>query len=426
MAEHLIGLMLGAEDDWPTAFDALLRRARLSIHEGGGTHTFKTERVTVEPFSLRAKPEHHIVIDRAAWWYNVPREWLKKVALMDDVYLLNNPFTFQAMEKHTAYCAMIRLGLNIPETWMLPHKVGPTNERWQKTSERYNKLFDLEAIAAQVGYPMYMKPFDGGGWRGVSRINDRADLHKAYDESGQSIMHLQKGLPDFEHFARSLTIGPQTRIMRYRPERPQHERYEEGLGFLTLALGDEVLKISRLINAYFRWEFNSCETIVKDGVAWPIDYANACPDVAITSLHVHFPWAMLSLLKWTIFCAVSGRKMRIDLDQRQYFEIADQAGWTYPQKLDGYFALTQEYFETERFEAFCARHLSHLDEVAHEYFTGSEFDDLLVRSVAETFPAQERDHFVGEYRRKFSQWAGSQGAGANGTAVPEAGALQRA
>lgn len=417
MAEHLIGLMLGAEDDWPTAFEALLKRAALKFKEGGQTHTFTSERVSVEPFDLRYVPRHRIVIDRAAWWYPIAREWLKKIAIMNEVYLLNNPFSFQCMEKHTAYCAMMRLGLKIPNTWLLPHKVGPTNERYQTTAERYNKLFDIEAIADKVGYPSYMKPFDGGGWRGVSRISSKSDLHKAYDQSGQSLMHLQAGLDGFDHFARSLTIGPQTRIMRYRPEKPMHERYEEKLGFLDDKLEEEVTIISQLINAYFRWEFNSCETIIKDGIAAPIDYANACPDVAITSLHVHFPWAMLSLLKWTIFCATSGsggsgRKMNLNLDHRKYFAIGDREDYSYERKLKEYAKLADEYFDAERFEAFCAKHLSHLDDVAHEYFTSKDFDDLLVRSVKETFQFHERDHFVQHYRRLLSQWAKAHEAAA--------------
>jgi hypothetical protein len=405
MAEHIIGLTLGAEDDWPTAFEALLRRALLNFVEDGQRHTFALERVTFEPFDLRSKPRHRLVIDRAAWWYPLPREWLKKVAVMDDVYLLNNPFTFQAMEKHTAYCAMMRLGLNIPETWLLPHKVGPSNERYPATSERYNKLFDLDGIADRIGYPQYMKPFDGGGWRGVSRIDNRGDLHRAYDGSGQSLMHIQKGIADFDHFARSLTIGPQTRIMRYRPERPMHERYEETIDFLDAKLADEITMVSRVINAYFRWEFNSCETIVKDGKAWPIDYANACPDVAITSLHVHFPWAMKSLLKWAIFCAATKRKMALDLDQRKYFEIADRNDLSIASKLKAYFDLSERYFDSDRFEEFCRKHLSHIDEVAHEYFSSKEFDDLLVRTVRDSFQPHERDHFVGHYRGLMTGWA---------------------
>jgi hypothetical protein len=405
MAEHLIGLMLGAEDDWPVVFEALVRRAKLDLKVGSARHTFATQRVNIEPFDLRAKTPFDIVIDRAAWWYPVAREWLKKAALMDEVYLLNNPFTFQSMEKHTAYCAMLRLGMNVPETWLLPHKVGPSNDRFAMTAQRYNKLFDLDAIAERIGYPLYMKPFDGGGWRGVSKIDNRHELHHAYDGSGQSLMHLQKGLAGYDHFVRSLTIGPQTRIMRYRPERPMHERYETRTDFLDEPLTQEITRISRVINAYFRWEFNSCETIVKDGVAWPIDYANACPDVAITSLHVHFPWAMTALLKWTVFCAATGRLMAIDLDQRRYFKIADHETWSFERKLQEYYKLSGEYFQAEAFFAFCESHLDHVDEVAHDYFTSSEFDEHMVRMICDQFPHHEREHFVNQYRSYFKQWA---------------------
>ncbi|HWB19922.1 MAG TPA: hypothetical protein VG711_06450, partial [Phycisphaerales bacterium] len=190
MAEHLIGLTLGAEDDWPVVFEALLKRANLNIKDGGKNHTFAVQRVPVEPFSLAQKVPFKLIIDRAAWWYFAVREWLKKAAIMDDTYLLNNPFTFQAMEKHTAYAAMMRLRLRIPETWLIPYKVGPTNDRYPLTSQRYNKLFNLDAIAESIGYPLFMKPYDGGGWRGVSKIDNAWDLHKAYDESGQSLMHL--------------------------------------------------------------------------------------------------------------------------------------------------------------------------------------------------------------------------------------------
>ena len=130
----------------------------------------------MEPFDLRDRPRYELVIDRLAYWYYLPREWLKKVALMDDVYLLNSPFTFQAMEKHAAYCAMIRLGLKVPPTVLVPHKDPPDNSRFQYTAARYNQPFDLPAIAEQIGYPLFMKPYDGGQWIGVSRVRDREEL----------------------------------------------------------------------------------------------------------------------------------------------------------------------------------------------------------------------------------------------------------
>src|SRR5438309_9090604 len=167
---HLIGLLLGVEEDWPAAFEALLERSNLAVRAGGDTHRFATERVTIEPFNLRAVPRYSLVIDRLGWWYELPREWLKKVALMDRVHLLNNPFTFQAMEKHAAYCAMIRLGLKVPDTWLIPHKQPPDNPRFPYTAAKYNLPFDLPEIAGRIGYPPYMKPFDGGQGPGAMRI----------------------------------------------------------------------------------------------------------------------------------------------------------------------------------------------------------------------------------------------------------------
>src|SRR5881296_3482344 len=158
--EHLLGLLLGTEEDWPRAFEELVRRLG-PVRANGADHTLSAERITIEPFDLRAKPRYNLVIDRLAYWYYVPREWLKKIALMDDVYLLNSPFTFQSMEKHAAYCAMIRLGLKVPPTVLVPHKDPPDNSRFQYTSARYNRQFDLAAIAEQIGYPLFMKPYDG-------------------------------------------------------------------------------------------------------------------------------------------------------------------------------------------------------------------------------------------------------------------------
>ena len=92
---HLVGLLLGTEDDWPRAFEHLVAELGPVSDRAGRRHTFATERLAIEPFSLRAKPRTDLVIDRLSYWYYHPREWLKKVALMDDVYLLNSPFTFR-------------------------------------------------------------------------------------------------------------------------------------------------------------------------------------------------------------------------------------------------------------------------------------------------------------------------------------------
>ena len=305
---HLVGLLLGVEEDWPQAFDALLRRVG-PVTADGVTHTFDAERLTIEPFDLADPVRADLIIDRLAHWYYHPREWLKKAALVNGTYLLNSPFTFQSMEKHSAYCAMIRLGLKVPRTVLVPYKNPVDNDRWAYTSAKYNLPFDLSAIAEDLGYPLYMKPFDGGGWRGVSRITNAEELHRAYDESGEMLMHLQATV-SYEHFARALTIGAETMVLDFRPDKPMHARYAVTSDFLSPSAADETRAISRIVNAFFGWEFNSAEMLVAGDEVYPIDYANACPDVAVTSLHYYFPWAIAALVRWSVYClaaALPGR-----------------------------------------------------------------------------------------------------------------------
>jgi len=393
------------------AFEEILRRlGPVSPVDGpDGTHAFDCERITIEPFRLRDRPRYHLVIDRLAYWYYVPREWLKKVALMDGVYLLNSPFTFQSMEKHAAYCAMMRLGLKVPETVLVPFKNPVDNARYAYTAARYNRPFDLDAIAAQIGYPLFMKPYDGGAWRGVSRINNPAELHSAYDASGEMLMHLQKAI-DYDVFARSLSIGAETMVMKFQPDQPMHLRYAVDHNFLSPQAGTEVVTIGRLVNAFFRWEFNSCETLVKSGEVYPIDYANACPDVALTSLHYYFPWAMKALVKWCVFALVTGRQAKLDLETDRFFAIADEPGMSYEEKLAAYRELADAYFETERYQDFCASNLSRLDQIVLDWVAGADFDQLLVRTVQSVYPAHEHEKFIAHLRGLLNLWVRDESA----------------
>ncbi len=402
---HLVGLLLGTEEDWPRAFEHLISGLGPVGDDAGRQHSFATERLTIEPFFLRARPRTGLVIDRLSYWYYHPREWLKKAALMDDVYLLNSPFTFQAMEKHAAYCAMIRLGLKIPETVLVPYKNPVDHDKYAFTSQRYNQPFDLDAVAEQIGYPLYMKPYDGGGWRGVSRVNNPAELHRAYDESGGMLMHLQASVQGFDAFARALSIGAETMVVRFDPDAPMHERYRVDYEFLEPAAGTEVVTISQVVNSFFRWEFNSCEMLVKGDDVHPIDYANACPDVSLTSLHYYFPWAMRTLVKWSVFCLVTGRRPRIvDQDTRCYFDISDAGDLDYGQKLAEYRKLADAYFDVDSYREFCAKHLPDIDRRVLEWVTGPAFDQLLTDTVRSTYPAHEQEHFIEHFRGLVGLW----------------------
>ena len=409
--DHIIGLLLGTEEDWPRAYETLVRRLGPVTDDSGTTHRLDTSRVTIEPFNLRDKPRQSLVIDRLAYWYYHPREWLKKVALMNDVYLLNSPFTFQAMEKHAAYCAMMRLGLKVPETVLVPFKHPVDNARYAYTSERYNRAFDLDAVAESLGYPLFMKPYDGGAWVGVSKVRNSGELHEAYDTSDERLMHLQQAVEGYDVFARSLSIGPETMVMRFRPELPMHDRYAVDHDFLDAGVGTEVVTISKLVNAFFRWEFNSCESLVRGGEVHPIDYANACPDVAITSLHYYFPWAIKALLRWTAFCVVTGRRLRLDLETSEYFAVADREDLTYGEKLAEYRRLADKYFETDRYLDFCASRLPHVDEMVWDWVGSDDFDALLVDTVRSTYPAHEHDQFIAHFRGLLQAWVSDNAKG---------------
>ena len=406
---HLVGLLLGAEEDWPRAFEEIVRRVGIFEH-AGTKHVIDTERVHIAPFNLRDRARHDLVIDRLAYWYYHPREWLKKVALMDDVYLLNSPFTFQSMEKHSAYCALIRLGMHVPDTVLVPYKHPVDNVRWSYTASKYNDPFDLKAIAAEMGYPLFMKPFDGGGWRGVSKVKNEADLISAYDDSGEMLMHLQKSVEPYDVFARALTIGPETKVMHFRPDEPMHDRYVVDHDFLSPGTGLEAITIAQTVNALFRWEFNSCEMLIQGQTVLPIDYANACPDVAVTSLHYYFPWAMKALVKWTMFCTATGRKARLHVNPDDWFAIGDDPNLSYADKLASYQRLADRHFDKDRYHDFCAAALPDIDEQVLEWVSSTQFDSVLLDTVRATYPSHEQERFLAHFRGLIDLWISDESA----------------
>ena len=250
-----------------------------------------------------------------------------------------------------------------------------------------------------------MKPFDGGQWIGVSRVGSPDELRARYDESGERMMHLQTALEDFDVFVRSLSIGAETMSMWFDPRKPMYDRYQVRHDFLSPELGDEIVTISRLVNAFFRWEFNSCETIVKDGVAYPIDYANASPDVALTSLHYYFPWAIKALVRWSAFCAVTRRPMRVNQNSRDYFEYGDRDDLSLRGEAREYRELADDYFQVDAYQEFCDAHLAHLDELAHDGSRRPSSTACSCDTVRSTFPAHEHEHFVAHYRGLLAAWA---------------------
>lgn len=398
-----IGLSLGADLCWPACYEEIVRRMDLNLPAGEDTVRFDVERVTVEPFDLRYKPKYDLVLDRITHWFYTTREWVKKIAIMDGVYVLNNPWMIQAAEKHTTYCAMMRLGFPIPETALLPPKEYADEGDTMVTIRRYNQLFRLGSVGEQVGYPAFLKPYDGGAWRGVSMVKDEPGLHRAYDSSGKQIMHLQAGVSPWDLFVRAIGIGPQVNCVKYDPDAPLHARYVVAKDFLTDAERTTMERYARVINAFFCWDYNSCEALRRDGTFHPIDFANACPDSQVTSLHYHFPWTVKSLIAWTLYCAWRQKKPNLNPNWQPYFDIADM-DLPFDEKLARYDELARAFFEADRFAEFRATHLKHLDEVAWEFFGEGACKEIVRAKVATLFPKHEIDDFTDRFFAQIQDW----------------------
>lgn len=398
-----IGLSLGADICWPICYEELIKRLDPVVPIDGGEMRFAVDRVSIEPFSLRQPCRYDVVIDRLTHWFHPSREWIKKSVLMDGLYVFNNPWSLQSMEKHTSYVGMMRLGLPVPDTWLLPQKSYLPSPDLKSTLERYASLFDLDQIGGQLGYPSFLKPYDGGAWVGVNKIDNGAELHAAYDSSGTRVMHLQQAILPHDRFIRCIGLGPQLRPVSYDPGAALHDRYRVEEDFLSAddvaLLGDMTLTI----NSFFGWDFNSCEALRQGDDWFPIDFANACPDSQVTSLHYHFPWLVMANVRWSLFCAATDRRMRPNLDWAPYFDIAD-SDRSMREKISAYAAIAHQRFETERFEEFCAQHLSHLDEVALEFFTTDVARNAVRQKVEVLFPDHEIEEFTELFWQRIQQW----------------------
>ena len=295
---------------------------------------------------------------------------------------------------------------------LVPFKRPPDNARCAYTAARYNRPFDLAEIAERVGYPLFMKPYDGGQWVGVTRIRNEAELHRAYDASGERLMHLQAAIDGYDVFARSLSIGPETMVMHFRPE-----------GRCTIATRCHTTSsrprsarrsstISRLINAFFRWEFNSCECLVRGDEVFPIDYANACPDVGADEPALLLPVGDQDAREVVrVLRGHRAARPQLDLDTRALFRrrrprrallrrrsSPPTAGWP----------TTTSRPSATRSSARPAWPTS-----TSSCSTGSPRPSstrLLVDTVRKLYPAHEHDRFVAHFRGLVGQWVREQGA----------------
>jgi glutathione synthase/RimK-type ligase-like ATP-grasp enzyme len=238
------------------------------------------EGITAEPVRIDKVlqgvcDEYAVIIDRIS--HDVPfyRAYLKNAAICGTA-VMNNPFWWSADEKFFNNCLAVKIGIPVPKTVILPSRDIPPDTTHQSFSNLAYPL-DWEGIFDYVGFPAYMKPFAGGGWKNVYRITDIDDFFLKHAETGQLVMLLQEEIK-FEEYYRCYCVGgAHVHIMSYEPRHPFHLRYQADFNPSGARL-KQIEEIVIKLNQYLGYDFNSVEIAVRDNVPYAIDFCNPVPD----------------------------------------------------------------------------------------------------------------------------------------------------
>jgi hypothetical protein len=271
-----VGILVGREKTFP---QALIER----INERGGGEV-EAEFVKLGGVRLDEGRRYDIIIDRISHEVPFYRAFLKRAAL-EGTYVVNNPFWWSADDKFFNYSLATKLGVAIPKTVLLPQK----DYIEGITSESLRNLefpLDWQGIIDHTGLPAIIKPFDGGGWKNVSRVDSLEELWRVYDTTGTLCMTLQEFI-HFDQFVRCYCVGQdEVMIMPYDPRKPylSGEQYVNDPGYLSPELAERVTRDVRTLCRALGYDINTVEFAIKDGVPYAIDFMNPAPDAELASV----------------------------------------------------------------------------------------------------------------------------------------------
>lgn len=289
--EKKIGILFGQENSFPQAFvDRINEKNEINI---------KAEFVRIDKMMQGEPLGYSVIVDRISQDVPFYRASLKNAAITGTA-VINNPFWWSADEKFFNNALAVKLGVPVPKTVLLPSKDHPSS-----TSDRSfrNLAFplDWDAIFDYVGFPAYMKPFDGGGWRDVYKISDKEDLWDKFAQTHQLVMLLQEEIIFDDYFRCYCIGGKHVRIMQYEPRNPHHLRYEHGKAPASKKLLDTITKYVLQLNQYLGYDFNTVEFAVRDGIPYAIDFCNPAPDAEVTSVgQDNFEWVVETAASYAI------------------------------------------------------------------------------------------------------------------------------
>ena len=164
-----------------------------------------------------------------------------------------------------------------------------------------------QEIFEYVGFPAFLKPHDGGGWKDVFHVHGWDDFFHAYDKTRDLCMTLQAAVK-FKEYFRCYVVGQEdVRIMPYDPSRPHHERYVLEPPDYDPALLARVEKDALTLCRALGYDLNTVEFAVEDGIPYAIDFMNPAPDADYHSVGPEsFEWIVDKVAKLAVKKAQAG------------------------------------------------------------------------------------------------------------------------
>lgn len=287
-----IGILFGAENSFPSALVAAINARN---HE-----EVRAEFITQGAARLDQPPAWRVIIDRISHKVPFYRAFLKH-ATLHGAAVINNPFWWSADDKFLNYALAERIGIAVPRTALLPHKQLPQGDERMLRNLQYP--LDWQSIFDYTGFPSWLKPIDGGGWRNVHRIASREEFFPAYDQTGSLCMVLQQEIP-WTSYYRCLIIGPHVRIAAYDPRLPHHERFHARFEPLPHPLAKRIERDAQRLSAALGYQCNTIEFAVQGDTPYAIDFLNPAPDFDLHSLgREHFEWTVNTFADYAIALA---------------------------------------------------------------------------------------------------------------------------
>jgi hypothetical protein len=303
-----IGILFGRERSFPDAFIERINHKNIN--------GIKTEAVQIDKVIQGESSGYAVIIDRISQDVPFYRAYLKNAALCGTA-VINNPFWWSADEKFFNNCLATKIDVPVPKTVIIPSSKLPAETTDQSFSNLAYPL-DWETIFNYIGFPAYMKPHAGGGWKNVYKVNNVDDFFTKHGETGELVMMLQEEIIFDEYYRCYCIGGKDVHIMPYEPRNPHHPRYVADFKPDQKRLELMTGIVLRICN-YLGYDFNTVELALRDGIPYAIDFCNPAPDAELTSVgRENFDWVVEASANFAIEKAQSVEEGKANLTWGEY------------------------------------------------------------------------------------------------------------